>query len=871
MSLRKLMWICVNVVCLIIASSALLAWAGTASSISGQALDASGGAVAGARVSVTNLASGAVVQTTTGPDGTFSVNGLAAGSYQVAIQKTGFDVFKQRVSLQAGQSATIQAALVVQRAVQSMQVRAKAGAVPGATPQPSQQQLFNSSQTIRVLDRKIMDAAGPLAGAAQIVSYTPGANVTGYGNTGATKYTIMLNGIQQGWGGYGGYTSNGSLGITFDGIPVVDPATGLWQSPTIPQTSMIQNTSVTYGPGDSANRWYSNVGGGVEFTPVQPSAKPQIDGALTFGSYNQKNLALNMFTGLHHGWSAVVSGGIGKGDDYRQGPDGFANPSKDGAIFAKTIKTFQAGSVEFGGYYARSGGYRSQVIPGAANPDITINGLPGGPIYSQQTSGFYSTLPYDSYNKYDANEMGLIYGRENLSLDATTVLQNTTWYMHIRRFHERNNDVYSLGPQQNEWNNPHTDSIGDQVSLSKHVSFNVITAGAYYIHGLYNSRNNFYNPADGGSGPGQVVNIGGKIRSSYFSQDDAVAFIQDEISPSPILTITPGIRFAAFQTAYSASPLQDFSFAPGVILSSHCPSTLTSTPGNVSVQSASCDSHQNRSGVEPSINLTVRPLSWLSFYGGFSEELHSPQMGGGGGLFQSVDPATYHLARGQYAQGGFKAHFQQVGPLRNVLFGAAYYHLTYLDQEIDIGLSNGNSIAANGTSVYHGVNAYFDGDLVRNLHLFANVSGEAAKYTTYVTGLNSQNLPVSTYNNLPVSYVPSSTANAGLDYDLQRHDLVVFEPGISYQFVGSQHIFDNSIGAPSNQTMPSYGTVNLSFKAPIRKFLDLDLMLLNVLNKKYNEYEYISSGGYFGTPTGGYTLNYPAPPFTIYGSVDIHF
>ena len=866
--MRRLLMVCLAV----LLCNVLLARASGPASISGKVLDASGGVVSGVEIVVTNAASGSAMRTKSGTDGTFIITGLPSGTYTLQAVKPGFLTFSQKnIQLQAGQTLTTDISLRLPSLAQSIEVRAKAPGVAGATPQPTQQQLFNAGQTIRVLDRKQMDAAGPLAGAAQIVSYTPGANVIGYGNTGATKYTITLNGINQGWGGYGGYTSNGSLGITLDGIPIVDPASGLWQSPTLPQTNMIQNAAVTYGPGDPANRWYTNVGGGVEFTPVQPAAKPQIDGSLSFGSYNQKNLALSLFTGIHHGWSTVVSGGIGKGDSFRQGPDGFSNPSKDGAIFAKTIKNFQVGSFEFGGYYAKSGGYRDQVIPGAANPAITLNGLPGGEIYSQQTSGFYSTLPYDSYNKYDTNEMGLIYGRENISLDATTVLQNTTWYMHIRRFHERNNDVYSLGPRQNEWNNPHTDTIGDQVSLSKHVSFNTITGGAYYIHGVYNSRNNFYNPADGGNGPQQVVNIGGQIRSSYFSQDDVTAFIQDEISPSPILTITPGVRFASFSTGYSASPLQDFSFAPGVILSSHCPSTLTSTPGNVTVQGASCDNHQSRSGVEPSINLTVRPLSWLSFYGGFSEELHSPQMGGGGGLFQSVDPATYHLARGEYYQGGFKAHFQQAGPLRNVLFGAAYYHLTYFDQEIDIGLANGNSISANGTSVYHGVNAYFDGDPVRNLHVFANFSGEAAKYTTYVTGLNSENLPVSTFNNLPVSYVPSTTLNLGADYGLQRHDRVVFEPGISYQFIGSQHIFDNSIGAPSDQTMPSYGTVNLSLKAPIRKFLDLDLMLLNVLNKKYNEYEYISSGAYFGTPTGGYTLAYPAAPFTIYGSVNLHF
>ncbi len=63
-----------------------------------------------------------------------------------------------------------------------------------------------------------MDLVGPVAGAAQVVSTAPGVNVTGYGNTGATKYTVTLNGINQSWG-FGGFTTGGALGVTFDAFP----------------------------------------------------------------------------------------------------------------------------------------------------------------------------------------------------------------------------------------------------------------------------------------------------------------------------------------------------------------------------------------------------------------------------------------------------------------------------------------------------------------------------------------------------------------------------------------------------------------------------------------------------------------------------
>jgi iron complex outermembrane recepter protein len=70
--------------------------------------------------------------------------------------------------------------------------------------------------------------------------------------------------------------------------------------------------------------------------------------------------------------------------------------------------------------------------------------------------------------------------------------------------------------------------------------------------------------------------------------------------------------------------------------------------------------------------------------------------------------------------------------------------------------------------------------------------------------------------------------------------------------------------------MPSYTTANLSFTAPI-KFLNLSVNMLNLFNSKSNNYEDISSGGYFGTPKGNYILAYPGAPFTGYRTVTYRF
>ncbi|HVA62981.1 MAG TPA: carboxypeptidase regulatory-like domain-containing protein, partial [Terriglobales bacterium] len=559
-------------------AGAVLAWGAASGSIQGRVLDASGQAVPGAAVTVTS-ASGAVVHASSDAQGEFVVEGLAAGAYQLSVSQHGFAAFKRKVAVAEGQPVQVEAQLQLASVVQTVMVRA--GAVKGATVMPSATQVFQSSQSLRVLDREQINALSPVAGSAQIISIAPGANVTGYGNTGATKNTITLNGIQQGWGGYGGFTTAGALGVTFDRIPVSDAVTGLWQSNMFPQSAMINDTSVTYGPGDPAERGYNNIGGGVEFTPLQPSEKMHFSLAQTLGSYGQKNTAFEFTTGQYDGWSAVLSAGHGSGNSFRVASDGFASPNYDNAFYGKLIKSFNAGDLGFGGYYSLSSGYRPQVLPATNVGGVTLDGTPAGALYSQQSSGFYSTLTYADYNKYDSNRMVLLWSKLDLDLDPTTVFYNSAWFERINRLHNRLNDVYALGPQEQEWNNPFTKTFGDKMSLQKVLPYNTLTFGGSMLRSTYNSRNNFHSLALGGND--NTVNIGAKIRSSYWDQEMANVFLQDVIRPTSWLSFTPGIRYLHENLGYSNGVLNDFNFAPGVVIPTHCllNGVFTSTPGNI--------------------------------------------------------------------------------------------------------------------------------------------------------------------------------------------------------------------------------------------------------------------------------------------------
>ncbi len=454
-----------------------------------------------------------------------------------------------------------------------------------------------------------------------------------------------------------------------------------------------------------------------------------------------------------------------------------------------------------------------------------------------------------------------------------------------------------------EWNNPHSNMFGDQIGFTQVLPYNTVSFGGYLIHEVYNAHNLFYNPAYGGSGAQQIVSAGAKFRSGYFQQDNVTFFAQDDFHPIPRIHIVPSVRVDGFSTSYSDQAQRDFTFVGGVIPTSHCalypqlpgqdpyanvfgaPTTVTvgGTTYTTTDQGSLCAAHESRSAVEPGIDASVMPYDWLTIYGGYDTTYRSPALGGGGGMFQSVNPTYYTLAKGAHSQGGVKVHFTNAPGLRNFIAGVNYFHLNYTNQEIDFETAAGVEESGGGNSTYHGVDAFFDADPRSNIHFFFNFAGEAANFSTYIVGgpslaeCASQGLTCTPYNNLPVSYVPNVTLNTGIYYGIQHNNHVLIEPRFWLETTGTQHLWSNQTAEPTTQTMPSFTTENLSFNAPIsfeKQSFNLRLDMMNIGNARYNEWEYISSGGYFSAlnpNVSGYINAYPGAPRTIYGTLTYQF
>lgn len=109
---------------------------------------------------------------------------------------------------------------------------------------------------------------------------------------------------------------------------------------------------------------------------------------------------------------------------------------------------------------------------------------------------------------------------------------------------------------------------------------------------------------------------------------------------------------------------------------------------------------------------------------------------------------------------------------------------------------------------------------------------------------------------------------------------MLIEPRLWFNYTGSQHLWSNLTGAPTSQTMPSYLTTNLAFTAPVkiaRQSFNLSVDVMNLFNQHYNEWAYISSGGYFAAlypgsaAPSGYINAYPGAPRSVYGTITYQF
>jgi len=742
---------------------------------------------------------------------------------------------------------------------------AAAHAQPGLKPQTrgatdrlrmviirAQRKIFRSAVTEKLISPAAIKSVSNGGSIAQALALSPGVNVSSYSNSAGAKYSININGLKSGWQGFGGGNiDNGSIQVTFDGVPLMNPATGFWQTSSIPESSIIQGIGVMFGPGPVASRWFDNIGGTVNFVPLQPGSKPSAEVGFGYGSYDTRNIHASLVTGSYDGWSAVLAGGATESNSYRSG-FGFNEPGKAYALYFKTRKTFANGSFSLGAYDSYGGSYRPLPMPLTPIPGVTVNGLNvPGQLYSETTSGFYGSLPFAVIHKWDSTGQDiLIYSRLKLRLSRDLRFSSLLYYRHGRRFHYHNDQYLPVDPFQVQLNNPYSYTVGDKSAFTALLPFNTVTAGAFILATTYNSRAEFWSPDLGAT---QQTPAG--YRNDYWYLTDFGAFVQDKIKLPGRLSFTPGVRFVNFHTQYENDS-----------------ATTYPTANPAADEAVLPNSSTNFSKLEPNLAANWRILPWVAVYANWGYSYRQPPNGGGGGPYQALVASSLKLEKADEYQFGFKMHAIHTKYLHRFLLGANYYHLLYSDESISVAVLNQPfAINATGSSLYHGVNIYADDDPTERLHVFTNLSFQSSTFVQYsVSGIS--------YSGRPVSNIANATANVGGSYGFRFGGTLV-RPRFWYQYVGKQYLFNDFTAAPTGHAMPSYGTLNASVR--ITRFMPssvsalrsvtMSLVATNLLNKRYNVAEYITAGGYFGPASADQVLGFPGAPFMIFANITAHF
>ena len=830
------------------------------------AADVSGAPVAGARVSLRNTQTGTILNSLTGPDGAFELSGLLPGAYSLTITLQGFDDYQQSgISLQSGQTLNFSVTLRTKSVVQSVTVTAE------GSPETSVTQATISRA-------EISGVAGPFGSAAQALTAAPGVFVYGYGGVAATaRSEVVVRGVKGGWSSVNGDVLRNGIAFLFDGIPMNNMIAnnGQWQTTQIPITDMISDINVDYGPGAPSNRWFDSLGGTVNYMPYQPKTTP--GGTITFGTdYGSYNTSITHFvanSGMRNGWAGLLAFGYAANDTFRVGTTGiptFNAPSSGYAAHAKVLKQFSNGTFSIAYYHGRNTEFRPNFIPllpitPASNSNygdaVTTTGLygpdsqPGTAVpgnaqyYSQATSGFYSSLAQSVWAKQIRTQSDILYGKLALSISPRVTFNSSSWYRHGYRLHNRVVNYY--GPNYtvgHEWYDPTSNTIGNDSSMAVTAAHNTVTIGGYWMHGDYHNPVALFNPALGTNKTSPAFFNGDRLYNDY-----GFLYLQDRISIfKDRLIVTPGVAEQLFRTDYYNTGLTDFPSGNAANDNELAPST-----------------HKNFLETAPSVGAQGLVTNWLTLHGNFAITYQNPTDSafGANRATNGVNIAQLKAVKSQNMEGGFLITKCPAAFLGECSLDATYFHdklsnVNVVTQTAQLSLPAAVALAS---SVNNGVSINFDNAPVHYLQIHGNAIIQHNYFLSYIPSGSNLN-----FASFPISNNPKYSTNVGITTDYKSGDhRFNLTPGLWWQYVGTRYLFSNVNNAPTTQTMPGYGVVNFNTDGTINRLLPgrlenvpikLSFGIENLFNREYNPTAYITSGGYFGTSFGGYTLVDPGAP-----------
>jgi len=253
--------------------------------MTGVVLDPDSKAVVEAAVVVRNEDTGAIRTTTTDRTGRFSLRDLSSGTYAIEVVVPGFDIVRRnRIAVTSDRSEEIAIQLSVANVSESVTVSA---ALPAAAvAAPSQGSLTARSAQSLISAEYIQNYTSPVSDYSQVLQMAPGtfsvsANGPGLGDT-----KTFFRGFKDGQ-----YT------MTYDGIPFNDTNDPTHHSWAFFPAQTIGSTVFDRSPGSAATIGPSTYGGSVNLLSRGLNADRQLNGTLSYGSFNTRLFDMDFNTG----------------------------------------------------------------------------------------------------------------------------------------------------------------------------------------------------------------------------------------------------------------------------------------------------------------------------------------------------------------------------------------------------------------------------------------------------------------------------------------------------------------------------------------------------------------------------------------------
>ena len=739
-------------------------------------------------------------------------------------------------------------------------------------------QLQHATQPVKAVTRDEAALVGPDGGGMQALSLVPNVHITSYNATSvSSRSQISLRGVKVGYNSIPGDLSTNAITAELDGVPLNSLIQGTgWHSPETTIGALLQGINVVEGPGNPRERWYDSLGGTIDFIPLQPSRHAHTKVELSAGSFHTGIESIVHDTGEHDGWSSVF--GLANANSHAIRDTGDNLPSHTVQAYFKTRKSLESGSLSLGAYAVQNDEQRPNMIPvsaaDAAANGIGLYGTDGqghavGPVYSQQSSGYYSTLPRSVWQKHNYVVDYMYWGRLRLHLAPDLTLSNLTWIRNGNVNHYRQNDYVASSPG-GEYYIEHSLTFGDRLAFDQRLDpHNLLSYGGYFIHARSNNQYIGYTPRAGISLLGDGItsaDING-IGYNTTTNDFWAAFLQDKIKPVSSLTVVPGLRYVDFQTDFSNTSAQ-------AATDLGLPAGFNAASGDLSPD-VSTSFHK----VEPSLGLNWALDPSVSAFGSYAIAYHNPSQGNydqGKSTGAAPNLAALQLVKSASYDVGLRYANRQWHGLRNVYASIEYFHTQLSNQTVRYTNPNdpNQTTFGTGSATLRGVDLQLRAEANEHWRGFANLGWLSSHWDSYFSYKADQS-----FNGLPVSNAPKLTANAGITYRDFQPDGVI-DTTLWDQYTGASYLFDNTVVGPSTQQNPGYNLLNLNVKyssaglarvIPGAQVASIALSVSNLLDKEYNSTEYISSGGYFQTPNGGYVIANPGAPRAVYLSLSAQF